>query len=40
MSLPPLKLAADGRGIWVQRRLFNSIIIIGPVGSRTYDDHW
>jgi hypothetical protein len=30
----------DGRAIWVNERMFNSIIIIGTVGSMSYDSHW
>lgn len=30
----------DGRGVWVEQRMFNSILKVGEIGSPFYDDHW
>jgi len=30
----------DGREATVYRRLFNTIITVGPQGELTYDDQW
>lgn len=30
----------DGRSIWVQERIYNSIVIIGKTAALDYDSHW
>jgi hypothetical protein len=39
-SNPPLKVLPDGRGVWVYDRPYNAILVVGPVDSLTYDEHW
>lgn len=33
-------LTGDGREVVVSRRMFNTIITIGPAGSDWFDDQW
>lgn len=37
---PYERLIGDGRAIWVNERMYNSILIIGKVESMCYDSHW
>jgi hypothetical protein len=30
----------DGRGLWVYRMFYTFKLVIGPIGSGGYDDHW
>lgn len=30
----------DGRGVWVMQQIYNAKIVIGPIGSRSFDDDW
>jgi hypothetical protein len=31
---------ADGRSVWLQRKMFTWAIVIGPTDADCYDDHW
>jgi hypothetical protein len=37
---PYERLLGDGRAIWCYERMFNSIVMIGTVGSLMYESHW